>query len=47
MGVMDLLTQVEHFVSLGAGFGPIESDSRIDVVSPFTSESAFEWVRSV
>jgi hypothetical protein len=46
LGVMDFLTYVEYFVSIGVDFGPMELGKRINVVSCFTSKSAFEWFHS-
>jgi hypothetical protein len=39
---MDFLIRVEHLAGMGAGFGPIESNKKIDVVSRFTTPSTFD-----
>jgi hypothetical protein len=40
--IMDFIDQVEHFVQMGGGYGPIQSDRLIDVVMRFVSPEVYE-----
>ena len=46
LAVMEFLDKVEHFVRMGAGYGPLESDRCIDIVSRFVTNTVFEWLKS-
>jgi hypothetical protein len=45
--VMDFMEQVEHFVRMGGGYGPTDSDRCIDVVVRFVAPEVYEWIATV
>ena len=44
---MNFIDQVEHFVRMGGGVGPADSDRKIDVAARFVDKAVFEWMEQV